>query len=65
VIGQAWVFGSLAVLAYAMAMAVTFHIFVISHEERTLRHRFGPADREYRRTVPRWLVRPPAPARAR
>ncbi|HEY6498213.1 MAG TPA: isoprenylcysteine carboxylmethyltransferase family protein [Streptosporangiaceae bacterium] len=60
VAGQAWLFGSLAVLAYAMAMAMTFHIFVMGYEERTLRRRFGPAYQEYRRTVPRWLARPPA-----
>jgi protein-S-isoprenylcysteine O-methyltransferase Ste14 len=47
-------------LAYAMAMAMTFHIFVMGYEERTLRRRFGPAYQEYRRTVPRWLARPPA-----
>ena len=64
VLGQAWLFGSLAVLAYAVAMAVTFHIYVISYEERTLRHRFGRAYQEYRRAVPRWLVRPPARGQA-
>ena len=64
VLGQAWLFGSLAVLAYAVAMAVAFHIFVIGYEERTLRHRFGRAYQEYRRTVPRWLVRPPTRPRA-
>lgn len=59
VLGQAWFYGSVAVLAYAVAMAVTFHIFIIGYEERTLRRRFGPAYLEYRRTVPRWLARPP------
>jgi protein-S-isoprenylcysteine O-methyltransferase Ste14 len=53
-----------AVLAYAVAMAVTFHIFIISYEERTLRRRFGPACLEYRRTVSRWLVRPPSHPRS-
>ncbi len=38
---------------------------VMSYEERTLRRRFGPAYQEYRRTVPRWLARPPAPTQAR
>ena len=59
VLGQAWLFGSVAVLAYAVAMAVTFHIFVTGYEERTLRRRFGPAYLEYRRSVPRWPGRPP------
>jgi protein-S-isoprenylcysteine O-methyltransferase Ste14 len=61
---RAWFYGSVAVLAYAVAMAVTFHIFIISYEERTLRRRFGPAYLEYRRTVSRWLVRPPSHPRS-
>jgi protein-S-isoprenylcysteine O-methyltransferase Ste14 len=59
VLGQAWLFLSLPLLAYAAAMAIVFHLFVIGYEERTLGHRFGPDYLEYRRTVPRWLLRPP------
>ena len=59
VLGQAWLFLSLPLLAYAAAMAIVFHVFVIGYEERTLGHRFGPDYLEYRRTVPRWLLRPP------
>jgi protein-S-isoprenylcysteine O-methyltransferase Ste14 len=60
VLGQAWLLGSLAVLAYAGAMAVCFHLFVIGYEERALGRRFGPAYLEYRHTVRRWVLRPPA-----
>jgi protein-S-isoprenylcysteine O-methyltransferase Ste14 len=42
-------------------MAVLCHLFVISYEERTLRRRFGNSYLEYRRTVPRWIPRPPRP----
>jgi len=59
VLGQAWLFMSLPVLAYAGAMALCCHLFVIGYEEPTLRRRFGSAYLEYRRTVPRWIPRPP------
>jgi Phospholipid methyltransferase len=41
VVGEAWLFLSLRLLAYAVAMAVLFHLFVIGYEEPTLRRRFG------------------------
>jgi protein-S-isoprenylcysteine O-methyltransferase Ste14 len=58
VLGQAWLFRSLPLLAYAGAMAVIFHLFVTGYEERVLRRRFSsyPA---YQRAVPRWIPRPP------
>ena len=59
VLGQAWLFMSLPLLAYAGAMAVVFHLFVTGYEERTLSHRFGRSYLEYRHTVPRWILRPP------
>jgi protein-S-isoprenylcysteine O-methyltransferase Ste14 len=59
VLGEAWLFMSLWLLAYAGLMAVFFHLFVTGYEERTLRRRFGPSYLEYQRTVPRWLPRPP------
>lgn len=57
--GQAWLFLSPPLLAYAGAMAVFFHLFVTGYEERRLRRRFGSAYLEYRRTVPRWIPRRP------
>ena len=59
VLGEAWLFMSLPLLAYAGAMAVFFHLFVTGYEERTLRHRFSSTYPEYRRTVPRWIPHPP------
>ena len=41
VLGEAWLFMSLWLLAYAGAMAVFFHLFVTGYEERALRRRFA------------------------
>src|SRR5690348_11621975 len=60
VLGEAWLFASPVLLAYAAAMAFCFHLFVTGYEERTLARRFGPAYLEYRRAVPRWIPRKPA-----
>ena len=59
VLGQAWLFLSLPLLAYAGAMAIFFHLFVIGYEERALRRSFGSTYLEYRRMVSRWIPRPP------
>ena len=59
VVGEAWLFRSLSLLAYAGAAAIVFHLFVIGYEEPTLRRRFAETYAEYRRTVPRWIPRPP------
>lgn len=61
VLGEAWLFGSLWLLAYAGGMAVSFHLFVTGYEERVLARRFGGSYQEYRRAVPRWLPRRPRP----
>ncbi len=59
VLGEAWLWWSLPVLAYAGAMAVSFHLLVTGYEERRLGRRFGQSYLEYRRTVPRWIPRAP------
>ena len=59
VLGEAWLFLSLPLLAYAGIMAVFFQLFIIGYEERTLRRRFDGRYLEYRRTVSRWVPRPP------
>jgi protein-S-isoprenylcysteine O-methyltransferase Ste14 len=59
VAGETALFGSLPLLAYAGAMAVLFHLFVTGYEERALLRRFGSSYQEYRRAVPRWIIRPP------
>jgi protein-S-isoprenylcysteine O-methyltransferase Ste14 len=50
-------------LAYAAAVAVAVHLFVVFYEEPHLALRFGAAYEAYRRTVPRWIPRwnPPEP----
>jgi protein-S-isoprenylcysteine O-methyltransferase Ste14 len=59
VVGEAWLFHSLSLLVYAGAAAICFQLFVIGYEEPTLGRRFGDTYAEYRRTVPRWISRPP------
>ena len=57
VVGQALLFGSGAVLAYAAFLALAFHLFVVFYEEPTLRAQFGEEYDAYCRAVPRWLPR--------
>jgi protein-S-isoprenylcysteine O-methyltransferase Ste14 len=57
--GEAWLFLSLPLLWYAAAMAAFFHLAITRYEEPALRRRFGAEYTEYRRTVPRWIPRPP------
>src|SRR5262249_30039799 len=64
VLGEAWLFMSLPLLAYAGLMAACFHLFVTGYEERTLARRFAPAYQEYPRTVPRWIPHPARPPAA-
>jgi protein-S-isoprenylcysteine O-methyltransferase Ste14 len=59
VLGEAGLFGSLRLLAYAGVLAVCFHLFVAGYEEPALRRRFGPDYLAYRRAVPRWIPRWP------
>jgi protein-S-isoprenylcysteine O-methyltransferase Ste14 len=59
VAGEAWLFLSLPLLAYAGAMALFFHLFVTGYEEPALHRGFGHTYTDYRRTVPRWIPRPP------
>ena len=57
--GEAWLFLSLPLLAYTAAAAVCFHGFVVWYEEPRLRRQFGDEYEAYRRSVSRWLPRPP------
>jgi len=57
VMGQALVFGSRPVLAYAAVLFVIFHLFVVFYEEPTLRRQFGSEYDAYCREVPRWFPR--------
>ena len=53
--GEALLYRDLSLLYVLLALAVTFHIFIVSYEERALRRQFGEAYSHYRETVPRWI----------
>ena len=59
VLGEAWLFHSTALVLYAVALAAAFHLLVVGYEEPRLRAKFGERYETYRRTVSRWLPRPP------
>src|SRR5262245_40594271 len=56
-LGEAWLFGSRALLEYAGFVWVVFHLWVVSYEEPALESKFGDSYRSYRRAVPRWGFR--------
>jgi protein-S-isoprenylcysteine O-methyltransferase Ste14 len=55
--GEAALFGSLLLLAWAAAFFALNHAFFLLVEEPGLERRFGADYRAYRRNVPRWLPR--------
>lgn len=55
VLGEAILFGSTALLAYAAALWAIAHAYVVWREEPLLERRFGDAYRSYRAQVPRWV----------
>jgi protein-S-isoprenylcysteine O-methyltransferase Ste14 len=57
VIGEGLVFGSWQTLAYAGALWLVFHLFVVLYEEPTLRRQFGHAYVAYCESVRRWIPR--------
>lgn len=56
-VGEAAVFGSVALLAWAVVLWLIFHLFVVLYEEPGLRERFDGAYEDYLRRVPRWIPR--------
>lgn len=56
-LGEAFLFCSLALLFYSVIMLVVFHLFVVLYEEPTLAKKFGESYRRYCLEVPRWLPR--------
>ena len=54
ILGEAWLFGSVSLLKYALLVLVLFHLFVVLYEEPALTSQFGESYRAYRRAVPRW-----------
>jgi len=53
-LGEAWLFRSVALLQYTVVMLVIFHLVVVIYEEPALAARFGESYRTYRSKVPRW-----------
>jgi protein-S-isoprenylcysteine O-methyltransferase Ste14 len=58
ILGWAVLFRSAMLLAYALAVASCFHLFVVFYEERRLHREFGGEYDLYRARVARWLPRP-------
>lgn len=57
IIGQALLFGQLALWIYAAVVWLVSAAFVLGYEEPALRTRFGADYEAYRRAVPAWLPR--------
>lgn len=58
-IGQALLYRSLLLLAYALGLLLAAALFVRAVEEPGLRRRFGEGYRRYCEQVPRWIPRRP------
>lgn len=61
VLGEALLFEAPMLVGLVAVAFAVFHSVVILYEEPVLREKFGEAYERYRRTVPRWLPRRPAP----
>jgi protein-S-isoprenylcysteine O-methyltransferase Ste14 len=57
VIGEAILFGSMALAVYVAVLAVLWHLFVVLWEEPSLAQTFGDEYRTYCSSVPRWIPR--------
>lgn len=57
VLGQALMFYNPALIAYAVAIWLAFHAFILMYEEPTLRVGFGDQYAAYFAAVPRWIPR--------
>jgi protein-S-isoprenylcysteine O-methyltransferase Ste14 len=57
ILGQAMIFGSFALLLYALAVWATMATFVSWYEEPLLQNRYGDEYERYRQGVPAWVPR--------
>lgn len=57
VLGQAFLFGSPALVQYAGVVWLLFHLWVLAYEEPTLRRQFGASYEAYCAHVGRWWPR--------
>ncbi|MEQ9187380.1 MAG: isoprenylcysteine carboxylmethyltransferase family protein [Cryomorphaceae bacterium] len=53
--GEALLFGSFYLLAWALLFSVVNHLYLSIREEQELTERFGEAYTRYKASVPRWL----------
>jgi protein-S-isoprenylcysteine O-methyltransferase Ste14 len=59
ILGQALLFRSSLLVGYALLFWLVVHAFVVVVEEPSLRDQFGSRYDDYRRCVPRWILRVP------
>jgi protein-S-isoprenylcysteine O-methyltransferase Ste14 len=59
--GQALLFGSRALLYYALGWFVAFHLFEVGYDERALTRQFPAVYPDYCERTPRWIPRRPKP----
>jgi len=57
IVGQGFLFGSVAVLEYAVVVWAGFCLFVLFYEEPTLRSTYGQEFEQFRANVPAWIPR--------
>ncbi len=57
ILGQALLFGSAALLGWALLFWFVVHLFVVLYEEPTLSGKFGDEYDAFRANVPRWIPR--------
>ena len=56
-LGEAWLFSSLALLVYAAIVITWQHLFVVFYEEPALKRKFGESYSDYLARTPRWIPR--------
>jgi protein-S-isoprenylcysteine O-methyltransferase Ste14 len=57
ILGQAFLFGDLRLIAYGAVVWLAAHLYVVFYEEWRLNRTFGAQHRVYRSGVPRWIPR--------
>src|SRR5262249_45432439 len=57
IVGQAFLFGSVPLMGYALLVWLCFFAFVVLYEEPTLQSTYGASYERYRANVPRWWPR--------
>lgn len=57
ILGQGMIFGNLNLLIYGVLAWLSTHLFVVTHEEPTLRKTFGAEYDDFCANVPRWVPR--------